>query len=138
MLHYSKLIIKYNKNIEKHGQQLTKLQEKKKTACNRFQKKIFLEKNEITDIKSIAENFNNYFTEIGLTLAKKIESSSVTFHKYLEAYNITQPEKDLVLKEKELQLIRQIHILFQRRFGRVSSVRFQALMMTKIKLQGLQ
>ena len=48
---------------------------------------------EITDIKSIAENFNRYFTEIGLTLAKKVDPcSSVNFHKYLKAYNFqTQP-----------------------------------------------
>ena len=40
---------------------------------------------------------------------------------------------DFVLKEKELQLIRQIHILLQRRFGRVSLVHFQALMMKNYK-----
>ena len=34
--------------------------------------------------------------------------------------------------EKESKLIRQIHILFQRRFGSVSSVHFQALMMKKL------
>ena len=44
----------------------------------------------------------------------------------------------LVLKEKESQLIGQIHILFYQRFGRLSSVHFQALMMKKLKLQGLQ
>ena len=58
-----------------------------------------MEKKEITDIKSIAENFNRYFTEIGPTLAKKVDSSSVNFHQYLEAYNITQPEKDLTVNE---------------------------------------
>ena len=46
-------------------------------------------KKEITDIKSIAENVNRYFTEIGPTLAEKVHSSSVNFHKYLEAYNMT-------------------------------------------------
>ena len=42
----------------------------------------------------------------------------------------------LVLQEKESQLIRKIHILFQRRFGRVSSVHFQALMMKKLGYKG--
>ena len=55
----------------------------------RKRKKIFVEKKEITDIKSIAENFHRYFTEIGTTLAKQVDFSSVNFHKYLEAYNIT-------------------------------------------------
>ena len=58
-----------------------------------------MEKKEITDIKSIVENFNRYFTKIGLTLAKKVDSSSVDFHKYLEAYNIIQPEKDPTVNE---------------------------------------
>ena len=49
-------------------------------------------------MKSIAENFNMYFTEIGQTLAKKVDSS-VNFHKYLEACNITQPEKELAVNE---------------------------------------
>ena len=51
----------------------------------------------IKDIRSIAANFKRYFTEIGPTLAKKIDSSSVNVHKYLEAYNITQPERDLTV-----------------------------------------
>ena len=54
-----------------------------------------MEKEEITDIKSIAKNF----TEIEPTLAKKVNSSSVNFHKYLEVYNITQLEKDLIVNE---------------------------------------
>ena len=56
-----------------------------------------MEEKEITDINSIAKKFNTYFTEIGPTLAKKFDFSSVNFHKYLEAHNITQPEKDLTV-----------------------------------------
>ena len=56
-------------------------------------------KKEITDIKSIAKNLNRYFNEIGLTLVKKVDSSSVNFYEYLESYNITQPEKDLTVNE---------------------------------------
>ena len=51
----------------------------------------------ITEIKSIAKNFNRYYTEIEPTLAAKVDSSSANFHKYLEAYNITQPEKDMTV-----------------------------------------
>ena len=51
----------------------------------------------IKDIRSIAANFKRYFTEIRPTLTKKIDSSSVNVHKYLEAYNITQPERDLTV-----------------------------------------
>ena len=38
----------------------------------------------------MAENFNIYVTEIGPTLAKKLDSSYVIFPKHLEAYSITQ------------------------------------------------
>ena len=58
-----------------------------------------MEKKEITNIKSIAGNFNRYFTEIGLTLTKKVDYSSVNFRQYLEAYNITQQEKYLTVNE---------------------------------------
>ena len=58
-----------------------------------------MEETEITDIKSIADNFSRYFTGIGSTLAKKVDSSSVNFHKFLEAYNITQPEKGLTVNK---------------------------------------
>ena len=37
-------------------------------------------KNEIADMKLLAENFNRYFTENGPTLAKKVDSSSANFH----------------------------------------------------------
>ena len=58
-----------------------------------------MKEKEITDIKSKAESSNRYFTEIGPILVKKVDSSSVNFHKHLEAYNITQPEKDLTVNE---------------------------------------
>ena len=62
-------------------------------------KKKVVEIKETKDIKSLAENFNKYFTEIGPTLAEKVNSSSVTFDKYLEAYKITQPGNDLTVNE---------------------------------------
>ena len=58
-----------------------------------------MEETEITDIKSTPDNFSRCFTEIGPTLAKKVDSSSVNFHKCLEAYNITQPKKDLTFNK---------------------------------------
>ena len=60
---------------------------------------MFVGKNEITDIKYIVESFNRYFNEIGPTLGTNFDSSSVNFHKYLEAHNMTQPEKDLTVNE---------------------------------------
>ena len=45
------------------------------------------------------KNLCRNFTEIGPTVVKKVDSSIVTFDKYLEVYNITQPESNLKLNE---------------------------------------
>ena len=58
-----------------------------------------MEETEITHKISLAKNLNRYFIEIGPTLAKQVDYSSVNFHIYLEAYNITQPEKELTVNK---------------------------------------
>ena len=50
-------------------------------------------------MKSIAEKFNKFFTEIGPNLAKVIDSSSVTFDDYLKTFNANQPEHNLTVNE---------------------------------------
>ena len=91
------MIIKYKENI-KLTWSVIKEAIGKKITSNHFQKNIGGKKGN-SNMKSIAENFNRYFTEIGQTLAKKVDSSSVNFHKYLEACNRTQPEKELAVNE---------------------------------------
>ena len=76
-LHYSKLIIEYSKNVKKPWSVIKEAIGKEKNWQQSFLKRVFVEKQEITDIKSIVENFNNYFAEIGLTLAKKVDSLSL-------------------------------------------------------------
>ena len=49
--------------------------------------------------KSIAGTFNRCFTEIRPTHVKLADSSSVNFHKYSEACNMTLPEKDLTVNK---------------------------------------
>ena len=98
-LHYSKLIIKYKENIKKIWSGIKEAIGKEKVTGDHCQKKIYVEEKEITEIKSIAKKFNRYFTEIGPTFAKKVDSSSVNFNKYLEAYNIIQQERDLTINK---------------------------------------
>ena len=58
-----------------------------KTRCNNqkvYPKKLLLGKETITSPKLIAENFNNFFTEIGPKLASEIEKTAKTFDVYLK------------------------------------------------------
>ena len=51
------------------------------------------------DLKTIAEKFNKFFTDIGPNLAKDIDPSSVTFDNYLKTFNANQPEHTLTANE---------------------------------------
>ena len=70
-LHSSKLILKYKSNIKKTGQIITEAIGKEKCNWHRFPTKVVVDKRSITNIDSIAENFNKFFTEIGPNLANK-------------------------------------------------------------------
>ena len=49
--------------------------------------KILIDKTEIRDEKNIANEFNNFFTDIDLKLAKKIPESSQPFESYTKKVN---------------------------------------------------
>ena len=55
---------------------------KKKYSHENFPKKLVINNKDITNIDLIAENFNKYFSDIGLKLAKNIEVSSIDFRSY--------------------------------------------------------
>ena len=57
---------------------------KRKKSTTQFLQKICIGNKEIENLQSIAEHFNNFFTEIGPNLAKDIDPSSVTFENYLK------------------------------------------------------
>ena len=50
---------------------------------------------DMKSLKSIAEHFNKFFTEIGPNIAKDINPSSVTFKNYLQTLHKNQPEYNL-------------------------------------------
>ena len=72
---------------------------KEKIQQQNFPQKICIGNKEITDLKTIAEKFNKFFTEIGPNLAKDIDPSSVTFDNYLKTFNANQPEHNLTVNE---------------------------------------
>ena len=45
--------------------------------------KLVIEKKEVTEIKDIAEEFINFFTNVGRNLAKKVQNSSNSFTSFL-------------------------------------------------------
>ena len=72
---------------------------KEKIQQQNFPQKICIGNKEITDLKTIAEKFNKFFTEIGPNLVKDIDPSSVTFDNYLKTFNANQPEHNLTVNE---------------------------------------
>ena len=53
----------------------------------------------ITNIHSIAENFNKYFTEIKTCLTKKIDPPNKHFHEYFKEYQTSLPENFIFVNE---------------------------------------
>ena len=93
-LHFSKLLLKYKNNIKKTWQIIKEEIGKEKCNQNRFSTKIVVDKENITNIHSIAENFNKCFTEIGPNLANKINPNE-----YLKEYQTSQPENVISVNE---------------------------------------
>ena len=98
-LHFSKLILKYKNNIKKTWQIIKEAIGKEKRSQHRFPTKIVVDKESITNIHSIAENFNKFFTEIGPNLANKINPSRKHFHEYLKEFQTYQPENVISVNE---------------------------------------
>ena len=58
-----------------------------------------MDKKSITETKSVAENFNKYFTQIGPNLAKDIGTSTRSFTEYIKKHGTTQLEKVISVTE---------------------------------------
>ena len=61
--------------------------------------KIVIDKTDILGEKNIANEFNNFFTDIGLKLAKKIPESSQPFESYKKKVNSEMENKPLSISE---------------------------------------
>ena len=62
-------------------------------------KKILVDNKSITETKSIAENFNKYFTQTSPNLAKDIATSIKSFNEYIMKHGTTQQEKVIFVYE---------------------------------------
>ena len=61
--------------------------------------KIVTDKNGILDETNIANEFNNFFTDIGLKLGKKISESSQPFESYMKNIGSEMENKPLSINE---------------------------------------
>ena len=58
-----------------------------------------MEKKSIIETESIAESFNNFFSEIGPKWAKDIGTSTKIFNEYIKKHDTAHPEKVISLNE---------------------------------------
>ena len=100
-MYFSKLILKYKNNIKKTWQVIKEAIGKEKYKQQNLPKKTVGDKKSVTETKSIAENFNKYFTQIGPNLAKDIGTSTKRFNQYIKKHGTTQPEKVIPVNEFE-------------------------------------
>ena len=76
-LHFSRLILKYQNNINKTWNVIKDAILKTKITQSSFPKKVIHKTKAITDLHLIVKHLNSYFTEIDL--ANKTEKSSMNF-----------------------------------------------------------
>ena len=72
---------------------------KTKINENRLPKKIALENKEITDQKTIAEKFNEFYVNVGPNLASKIPQNNNDYKSYLPDITTLFDEQDLTEQE---------------------------------------
>ena len=75
---------------------------KSKSMNDSFPRKIQVGNSEIFKKNQIANEFNNYFVNVGSNLAAKIPSSEKHFSEYLKESNVTLEKTNFTIKEFEI------------------------------------
>ena len=86
-LYFQNKLKQYENNIKNTWKIMKVIIGKSKVYNDNFPKILNIDKKEITDKKTIAEEFNSYFINVGSKLATKIPPSNTNFESYLP--NIT-------------------------------------------------
>ena len=72
-----------------------------KQKNNTFPKALKFNKKSLHSAEQIANEFNSFFTNVGLSLAKNIPSVSTSFAEYLMSFNDAISDSDLTTEEFE-------------------------------------
>ena len=99
--YYANLINMYKNNIKKTWQVIKEITGKIKFKMAALPRRIIINNQEIYDEKTIANNFNNFFTNIGPNLASKIQTTTNSFKRYLKTNNSILGNSFLTDKEFE-------------------------------------
>ena len=97
--HYSSLLFQHQGNARKTWETMKELIGKTKIRNNNFPRRILINKQEIYDQSVIANEFNNFFVNVGSNLAAKIPSSEKHFSEYMNQTKEIIPINDLTIKE---------------------------------------
>ena len=98
-IYYSSKILEFKNNAKKTWDVMKELIGK---ACNTESSlpiKLVIEKKEVTEIKDIAEEFNNFLTNFGPNLAKKVPNSSNSFTSFLNRTHSIMEKNSLTINE---------------------------------------
>ena len=83
--------------------------EKKRGTFDSFSKKSIIDRVEVTDTKTIAKTFNNFFVKIGTNLASKIPKSDTNFEGYISKIN-TKLEENPLTEDEFLEAFKSLKI----------------------------
>ena len=100
-LYFQNKLKQYENNIKNTWKIMKVIIGKAKVYNDNFPKILSIDKKEITDKKTIAEEFNSYFINVGPKLATKIPPSNTNFESYNPKITTSFLEKSL--KEKEFK-----------------------------------
>ena len=89
----------YKNDIKNTWKTLKDVIGKTKINENRLPKKIALENKEITDQKTVAEKFNEFYVNVGPNLASKIPQNNNDYKSYLPDITTLFDEQDLTEQE---------------------------------------
>ena len=85
--HYSKLLIKNQGDMKATWRIMKEIIGKSKVVSSTLPRRVIVNKEEIYDQNIIAEKFNNFFVNVGPSLASKIPNTDKKFENYFETTN---------------------------------------------------
>ena len=90
--YYQRKIELYENNIKNTWKVMKEIIGKSKNINDTFPEQIIVDQIEINDAQSIADNFNEYYANVGPSLASKIPEGDISYRSYLPEVAITLGE----------------------------------------------